>query len=139
MDVPDSDCFHFDKDGKVSVSESPDHHQSKIWLRDFYQAKYPSEEICFEQRILMPCGRWRIADVAIGVPDGLNLVVEAQLSPIPIKDLTCRVSDYNLMGINSIWWLGQKLRTPDVMNYLALNSEYAFLNITKTTVSTEHE
>jgi len=117
--IPDDEYFRV-INGRVSLGESNSHREGKAWLRDYYinKLKINPEEISLEQRIKMPCGRWRIADIAIGVPHGLNLVIEVQLSPIPLATLAERINDYESVGIESTWWFGDKSRNAQILDYV---------------------
>lgn len=117
--IPDNEYFRA-QDGHIGVNESPIHLCSKEYLRSRYAdlLGFNLDEIILEQRIKMPCGRWRIADIAIGVPDGPNLVVEAQISPISLEYIADRISDYESLGIESHWYFGPKARNPEVLSYV---------------------
>ena len=127
--LPDDDIFKEVERGakRVSARESNEHLSAKVWLKHQYSSKfgYENEDIALEQRLKMPCGRWRIADLLVGKPnDCICIAVEAQISPISEEEIEKRTLDYESLGVDCHWWLGPKAQSKPVMDFLKENTPF---------------
>lgn len=114
--------------GGYRIHESPIHENAKLYLKSIFSGVFREGIIQLEKRILLPCGRHRIADVAIWLPDGARVVLEAQISPIDFESLESRVLDYANLGLESIWYLGPKARNVSNMEFLREYASFTFIN-----------
>jgi competence CoiA-like predicted nuclease len=58
----------------------------------------------------------RVADILVTYPMGWRLAHEIQLSDITKDEIDIRTSDYESIGIDVVWWLGEKIRN-EVRNW----------------------
>ena len=88
--------------------ESWEHREAKQWVANQWSEaeSLHGAQIDFEKRIQLESGRWRIADILIRYPSGLQEVHEVQLKPISADEIQQRTDDYMSVGIAPYWWVG---------------------------------
>jgi len=117
--LPDDEIFKVSKNGRVSWNETAEHMAAKEFLLNkcISEGHYKPNSVKLEQRIKMPCGRIRIADVLAGEPGGPMLALEAQISPINFDVWRQRTLDYYSQGIDCQWWFGPKAITGQILEH----------------------
>jgi hypothetical protein len=111
----DSEIMKRHNTGFTMGGESWEHRLGKMLARDHalkLLSINPIAKGVYEHRLILPDGRWRIADVAFLYPGGFCTVIEIQLASITPEELEARSHDYESIGIECYWWLGKSATTP---------------------------
>lgn len=89
--------------------ESLEHLIGKLYLRDQLLHRYPGTRVELEVPLL---DRRRVADVLVRYPDGWAVAHEVQLSNCDPREMSARMDDYALAGVDLVWWLSKKASKP---------------------------
>lgn len=116
----DKEYLEVQKNGMVRLGESLAHLTGKLKIKEWAESSLSPCQVKIEHRIPISNkqGKIRIIDVAVLFPEGNLLALECQLSPISSQELKDRYYDYLSEGVDSIWFLGAKARTPECESFL---------------------
>lgn len=91
----------------IREKETNEHLFGKQEIARMLREQLPDQSILIEYEVpLIEISR--IADVMITFPMGWRITHEIQLSPIAEEEIAERTRDYGSIGIDVIWWLGEK-------------------------------
>lgn len=101
--------------------ESAEHLKGKEVVMELLRKEYEKVgDVLIEYEVRLPEIK-RIADILVTFPSGWQIAYEVQLSPITVETMEKRTKDYNSIGIDAIWFLGEKLQTPSIQDWCTQN------------------
>lgn len=89
--------------------ETPEHLFGKHEIAKMLHEQFDGQSVKIEYEVPLKEIK-RVADILVTYPMGWRLAHEIQLSDISKEDIEIRTSDYESIGIDVIWWLGEKIR-----------------------------
>lgn len=93
---------------KKHSGETPEHQFCKIEVERLLKEQFQGQNIqIFQEFFIKKINQ--IADVLIEFPMGWRLAHEIQLSNIHKDEIVSRTQGYESLGIDVIWWLGNKV------------------------------
>ena len=110
-----------------SHPESPEHLAAKAALRDLlvsFGEEYTGAIVKLE--VAIPEAN-RVADVLVTFPMGWRIAHEVQLASCTTEELSRRTHDYLQAGVDVIWWLGGRAKTPANVEWCQGHSEGVYV------------
>jgi competence protein CoiA len=91
--------------------DTPEHRFGKIEIARMLEELFNDKQFKIEYEIpLMEISQ--VPDILVTYPMGWRMAHEIQLSNISEKDIEDRTNGYESIGIDVIWWLGEKVSIP---------------------------
>ncbi|MEA5079488.1 MAG: competence protein CoiA family protein [Anaerolineaceae bacterium] len=95
--------------------ETPEHLFGKREIAKLLHEQFNGQNVKIEYEVPLPEIK-RVADILVTYPMGWRLAHEIQLSDITKDEIDIRTSDYESIGIDVVWWLGERIRN-EVRNW----------------------